>query len=44
MLCPGLAQGRRSMEVPVSGTEGYAEAAEALVAQYESLDFAQTTG
>ena len=29
------------MSVPVSGTEGYAEQAEALVEQYESLDFAE---
>lgn len=29
------------MSVPVSGTEGYAEQAEALVKQYESLDFAE---
>ena len=29
------------MTVPVSGTEGYAEQAEALVAQYESLGFAE---
>jgi SAM-dependent methyltransferase len=30
------------MTVPVSGTEGYAEQAAALVAQYESLGFAET--
>ncbi|HEY3846342.1 MAG TPA: class I SAM-dependent methyltransferase [Acetobacteraceae bacterium] len=29
------------MSVPVSGTEGYAEQAEALAEQYESLDFAE---
>ncbi|MGA3402462.1 MAG: class I SAM-dependent methyltransferase [Acetobacteraceae bacterium] len=29
------------MTVPVSGTEGYAEAAEALARQYESLSFAE---
>lgn len=29
------------MAVPISGTEGYAEEAEALIARYESIDFAE---
>lgn len=35
-------QGIQKMTVPVSGTEGYAETADALVRQYESLSFAET--